>query len=635
MVRRPARRGTNAAAATDGVEPVGTIRRSQLVSTFGIGAIVDLEKGSFMPMGLEDWERVNGYPSLRIGERRLEEMLGVSHFRLGPIQEPIPGSSMVRARSAAPAVRFPEFHECPRCHRIGTLERPFETAADGVRLQCTAHTKPIYTNPVRFVVACRRGHLSDFPWSWWAHRDREGGECERPALYLKSRGRSASLSDLYVSCEACSTPEKPVSRSMGDAFGADVLSGSECSGYRPWLGNREHDCPETKRTLQRGGSNVHFPVVCSTLSIPPDSEAINQILEELRMVLDATPPDAVPQVLQGIAANYDIDAERLVRAWQQINTGAAGYAGLTEKMARSEEYAALSETKHDDPIGHIVPQFENTVLDPPAALAPYFDIIGAVSRLREVRALAGFSRIEPYPVSAENVAQAIADGKVSPLSKTNRNWLPGAEIRGEGIFLRFRTDVIDEWAATQGPALAQRLADIEARSQAVADKRGYTRDYAITARLLVVHAFAHALIRQISVECGYSAAALRERLFVSEPEGSRTAENGVLIYTGSPDSEGSLGGLVRLAEPDLLEPIVLRALQNSSWCGSDPVCLETDPSQSGDRVSGAACHCCLLLPETACEKFNRELDRTMLVGSADRSFQGFFHELLEQLEWQS
>jgi hypothetical protein len=111
--------------------------------------------------------------------------------------------------------------------------------------------------------------------------------------------------------------------------------------------------------------------------------------------------------------------------------------------------------------------------------------------------------------------------------------------------------------------------------------------------------------------------------------------NGVLIYTGSPDSEGSLGGLVRLSTPDLLQPIVLRTLANAGWCGSDPVCLETDPAQSGDRISGAACHCCLLLPETACERFNRELDRAVLVGDADQSFAGFFGNLMPEAEWQS
>jgi hypothetical protein len=256
-------------------------------------------------------------------------------------------------------------------------------------------------------------------------------------------------------------------------------------------------------------------------------------------------------------------------------------------------------------------------------LAKWFDLVGAVSRLREVRVLAGFSRIDPYPVSGERVREAIADGNVSPLSRAPLRWLPAAEIRGEGIFLRFRTEAIESWVAAS-PQLRHRIEILEARSAAIAAQRGYVRDYVITARLLLVHSFAHALIRQISIECGYSSSALRERLFVSEATEGQGPMNGLLVYTGSPDSEGSLGGLVRLADPDLLEAIVLKTIASASWCASDPVCRETDPQVSGERVSGAACHCCLLVPETACEKFNRELDRTLLAGDADGRWVGFF-----------
>jgi hypothetical protein len=315
--------------------------------------------------------------------------------------------------------------------------------------------------------------------------------------------------------------------------------------------------------------------------------------------------------------------EPLLVAWRTLLSLETGQAGLTERIARAEEYAALSEDRDDPLVAGVVPQFRNAVLVPPPALAPWFDLVGAVSRLREVRALAGFSRIEPYPVSAEDVAEAIRQGSVSPLSRGPKNWLPAAEIRGEGIFLRFSADTIDRWVDAN-PAVLERTAELDAQSEAIAARRGYVRDYRITPRLVLVHSFAHALIRQISIECGYSASALRERLYVSEATDSSPPMNGVLIYTGSPDSEGSLGGLVRLAAPELLEPVLMRTLASADWCGSDPVCLESEPALAGERVSGAACHCCLLLPETACEKFNRELDRTMLVGDASGRFSGFF-----------
>lgn len=625
--RRPPHGGAPVIA---GVEPLGKVRRSQLISTYGIGAIVDLEKGSYMPMGLEDWESVTRLPSLTISEARLQAQLGVTHFRLPPVSEDVGVSGYIDPAHAAPAVRFPEWHQCRYCNRIGTEGNPFQLAIDGIRLECVACSglgKKSYPTPVRFIVACRKGHLDEFPWVWWAHRRFDGGACSQPALELKSRGKSAALADLYVRCKTCSSSE-----SMGDAFRPDSLRGINCHGIRPWLHDRQANCDAPPRVIQRGASNVHFAVVASALSIPPVSEGMFQIIEGQWLTLSAIPEEAVLPVLNSLASQYGVPPDGLMAAFREKRKIEGAQGERTDADSRAEEYAALSSDRDDPVVGGIVPQFTNLVSEPPDALAPWFDLIGEVSRLREVRALAGFSRIEPYPVSAEGISNAIRDGHISPLSKSPRNWLPAAEIRGEGIFLRFRTEAIDQWIASN-PGLENRVRILEQRSASVAAERGYLSEYQITARLLLVHSFAHALIRTISVDCGYSSSAIRERLYVREAGAGVPAMNGVLIYTGSPDSEGSLGGLVRLADPSHIERIVMQAIDSSRWCGSDPVCLETDPAQSGDRISGAACHCCLLLPETACEKFNRELDRTMMVGSHNPSepsgWHGFFGTELE------
>ena len=625
--RRPAHGGAPVIA---GVEPLGKVRRSQLISTYGIGAIVDLEKGSYMPMGLEDWESVTRLPSLTISEARLQAQLGVTHFRLPPVSEDVGVSGYIDPAHAAPAVRFPEWHQCRYCNRIGTEGNPFQLAIDGIRLECVACSgrgKKSYPTPVRFIVACRKGHLDEFPWIWWAHRRRDDGACSQPALELKSRGKSAALADLYVRCKTCGSSE-----SMGDAFRTDSLRGINCYGIRPWLHDRQANCDAPPRVIQRGASNVHFAVVASALSIPPVSQGMFQIIEGQWLTLSAIPEEAVLPVLNSLATQYGVPPDGLMAAFREKRKIEGAQGERTDADSRAEEYAALSSARDDPVVGGIVPQFTNLVSEPPDALSPWFDLIGEVSRLREVRALAGFSRIEPYPVSAECIANAIRDGHISPLSKSPRNWLPAAEIRGEGIFLRFRTEAIDQWIASN-PGLENRVRILEQRSVSVAAERGYLSEYQITARLLLVHSFAHALIRTISVDCGYSSSALRERLYVREAGAGVPAMNGVLIYTGSPDSEGSLGGLVRLADRSHIERIVMQAIGSSRWCGSDPVCLETDPTQSGDRISGAACHCCLLLPETACEKFNRELDRTMIVGSHNPSepsgWHGFFSTELE------
>jgi hypothetical protein len=603
------------------------VRRSQLISTYGIGAIIDLEKGSFMPMGLEDWEGSTRDPSLTIREARLEAQLGVNHFRLAPVAQQIEGSRRVQAHSTAPAVRFPEWHECSKCHRLGKAEEPFELADDGSRLVCRAHgSSRVYTTPVRFVAACHKGHITDFPWEWWAHRRRPEGICENPTLFLMSRGRSASLADLYVECRSCRTGSGPTSQSLGNAFGSESLTGFKCTGWRPWLHDRQSDCDAHPRVIQRGASNVHFPVIASALSIPPVSDGAFQIIEGNWMVLGALSSEAIEHVLKTLSESYNVEAELLFAAYRKKKSIESGLSDLSDLASRKEEYAALSADRDDAVLGGMVPHFQNLVVVPPISLLGAFDLVGAVSRLREVRALAGFSRIDPYPVSTEQVSQAITDGFVAPLSKEPRNWLPAAEIRGEGIFLRFNTAAVDVWIQNN-PNLVARISVLDAISARTAAERGYARSYSITPRLLLVHSFAHAFIRQISIECGYSSSALRERLYISEASDASPAMNGVLVYTGSPDSEGSLGGLVRLAEPGLLELITKRTIASVRWCGSDPVCLETDPAQSGDSVSGAACHCCLLVPETACEKFNRELDRTMLVGSFDGEFAGFFDML--------
>lgn len=601
-------------------ESVGKVRRSQLVSTYGVGAIVDLEKGSFMTMGLDDWEFVTKVPSLSINEDRLQQLLQVDHFRLAPIGVELSPGRVDRAR-AIPVVRFPEWHQCPKCFRIGKESLPFELAANGSELECTGHQKPIKTTPVRFVVACTRGHIEDFPWEWWAHKGREGG-CDSPRLELKSEGKSAALADLYVRCKTCGARE-----SLGSAFRADSLKGRLCRGREPWL-HGHTDCSEQPRVIQRGASNAYFPVVASALTIPPASAAAFEIIGNYWTFLRAAPAESVVALIEGMAGQMGVSPGPLHSAYQEKKR----LEGQTDQpsiaSARRKEYEALCQDRTDDEdMGGIQAQFRNSVEEVPASLSSWFELVGAVSRLREVRALAGFTRIEPFPISAENIPAAQKSGRIAPLSKRAKSWLPGAEIRGEGIFLKFNTSAIEEWIANN-PGVQARARDLEYRSEALARERGYERDHTITPRLLLVHSFAHALIRVISLDCGYSSSSIRERLYVSEPSDGEEAMNGVLLYTGSPDSEGSLGGLVRLAEPSLLVGLIDRTIRSAQWCGSDPVCLETDPAQSGDRVSGAACHCCLLVPETSCEKFNGELDRTMLVGRRtdghEESWQGFF-----------
>jgi hypothetical protein len=143
----------------------------------------------------------------------------------------------------------------------------------------------------------------------------------------------------------------------------------------------------------------------------------------------------------------------------------------------------------------------------------------------------------------------------------------------------------------------------------------------ITPRLVLVHTFAHALVDQFALDAGYPAASLRERLYVGDDM------TGLLVYTASTDSAGSLGGLVAQGEPETLQQAFMAAVARASWCSADPICVETE-AQGADGLNLAACHACVLLPETSCEEMNVLLDRALLVGTPQDPTLGFFSQFL-------
>lgn len=591
------------------IKPIGAVRQSQAVTTFSIGAIVDFEAGSFMPMGLNFWPAtaIHG-PGSKVLEDRLAVLLDKKYFVLPPARQTVAGGADAEVKSeyALPASLFPEWHICshPECHRLGTLGNPFIIKETTGRMHCVAHGRD--TTPVRFVVSCRRGHLDDFPWVGWVHESR--GLCNNPRLRLLTSGDSLSLADLAVVCDGCGER-----RTLEGAFRGE-LAGYRCRGRRVWLGD-SCECGDPLTVLQRGSSSAHFQVSASALSIPPVSDTLSQILDEVWPAISASPVSVHRPIIEGIAAERGLPAQALLACYER-RMGVKASEGLTQADIRSQEYKALCDDVFEpNPLGGKVPHFENRTYSPTGRLSDWFDLVGAVSRLREVRVLTGFTRINP-PVGQD----PWKDRNVAPLSSASQEWLPAFEIRGEGLFIRFRADKLLTWLAI--PGVRERAATLHQMYSMLCDSRGQLVDRVITAHEVLIHTFAHALIRQLSVECGYAAASIRERIYCSESLGGADGMCGCLLYTGTTDSSGSLGGLVSLAEQGRLETIVHRTLDALGWCASDPVCSEQDPTAMGDRVSGASCHSCAALPETSCEKGNRELDRVFAVGNG--AVKGYF-----------
>jgi hypothetical protein len=605
---------------------LGLLRRSAAASGFGPGAIIDFRAGdaaiSAVAAGLEEWDR--NFPpagvlhSQVIHEERLQKKLGVKGFRLPPIRDPQSERDQDRALFA---VRFPQWLQCPQCDLIGPEDLWSDRPGDPARwcAECTQKApgrNRVTVVPVRFVMACKAGHLDDFPWhTWVGHLE----SCKRRQGFLKLTSESAGLAGIILSCPTCHAR-----RSLDGIFSSSTWERfPNCRGRRPWLAGPNETCQLKARAVQRGASNLYFPVGESALSIPPWSDRLQEALGvHFDPIVNTLPEDRaayirilargdlapVLQELQMTPDDLTREIERRLGAHNVIDTG----------NLRLEEYRQFTGGV---PVQGPDREFEIRPQQVPDAIRPWFCRLVKVVRLREVRALTGFTRIDPPGnLTGPNIA-ALSAGAV-------RDWLPALEVRGEGIFLEFDPKALTHWEAIS--SVAERAARIDARRQAEWLER-YGPDAPlpepVTSRLVMIHTFAHALMRQLTLDCGYSSSALRERLYVSVGD---PAMAGVLIYTATTDDDGTLGGLQRQGDPARIGRTVLSALHAQAWCSSDPLCIE-DMMTAEDALSLAACHACALAPETACEEFNRFLDRALLVGAPGRPELGYFHSALQSL----
>lgn len=561
-------------------EVVARIRRSSLVSTFGVGALVPSQEDSFMICGLDEgWSS-----SETISEPRLAASLGVREFRVPPSG---------RRGEDIPAVRFPEWVLCPRCRALGPH---YEICVKGSR-RCGKCSSATMVSPSRFVACCANGHIEEFPYRAWSH-GRANVAHDGHALRLLSQGRSSALSDLVVAC-ACGA-----SRSLEGAFALTAFQGlKRCSGARPWLGDEESGCTENLRTLQRGSSNVWFAEVRSAISIPsvPDpAEAF--VVPQLKNYADDVTSAQIAAILK--------PPEGISRDEIQVAIDRARGAGepgdlKTEEDLRAEEYRALVHGLGDDADTSLfsAEEVDLTGTGIPQEVAR----VSAVGRLREVRALTGFSRVVP---SMSGVA-----GRPSPLVRSGRpSWLPAVQVLGEGIFVQLDPGALDAWCAGD---FAQGRAEMLTRSLEKVGEHSLGRRLSVSSQTLVLHTLAHALIDELALSAGYPAASLRERLYDGD------GQAGFLLYTATADSAGSLGGLVALSDPERFGQTLEAAIRRSRWCTSDPVCVESTAS-GVDGLNLAACHACVLLPETSCERFNLTLDRASLIGLPGQDAAGFF-----------
>ncbi len=594
----------------------GEIRKSQSITTYGPGALIDFPRMSGIVDGIDNWESTLGksnFNKLKIHERNLERILGKKFFVQPQTKED------KRFVNGITTERFPEYCYCPECgvlDRYYKIEKTRNNTTDYNRESfCGScydkNSRKVKLIPSRFVVSCKYGHLDEFPYDYWVHQ--KTGRCANPRLSIEISKRTNSLDGITIRCR-CGANE-----TLDGIMDKGALYRSKCFGSMPWLGKKDdykgwyseipkgETCDGELRVLQRGANNVYYPDIVSALTIPPYSSRIQRFLSsELDKLSEYNEmPDDLKKA--NFEYFYTSNQDRLRCSKEQF------YNELDFALGNNEDHIVLSDlvTGEYDALCDedcSDPDFLTIETEVPYEFRNLISQVKVVGRLREVQVLRGFKRIAPD------------ESELAPISKKPMAWLPGNELFGEGIFIRLNESEVSAWerrTASRYSALLKRAEGNFFASSKISE--GNTR-------YILLHTLAHLVIRELTMQCGYSAASLKEKVYSSG--NSDKPMCGFLIYTAAADSDGSLGGLARQGVTEKMRNILLELLENATWCSNDPICIDSK-GQGYASLNYAGCHACSLLPETSCESANVLLDRAAVIGTSDDVKQGYFYELLK------
>ncbi len=615
-------------------------RLSQLITTFGPGAMLDLPTRSVLIGGLERWD-MRERASTAIDEPRLAEMLERKLKDTGRLDEarklslrtpPVAVDIAGREPPGVAVTVFPTWFVCEAevqqkegggtDMRRRRLVRWQELNPSNGRRQFELESgKKIDITPIRFVAGCEKGHLQDIDWRRVVHGPTE---C-RESMWLVERGTSADPRDTLVECD-CGK-----SLSLEQAFAPHRLG--TCWGDRPWLGDRDPaGCTNPLRFLTRTATNTYFPQVATIISLPSGEDTLSRLVQthfdDLAATKSAEDVGLARRFNRALAASLEgySDADvfaRLQLFGAQVQQDASTAPRVPEFAVFASGHRVIGENRPDSRL--FAETLTRDVWD--ANHVPVcrgIKSLVAVHRLREVACLYGFTRFEAASTATDGEledVQLAVDG--APLS-LGADWLPAVEQFGEGLFIHFDENIIEEWLGrdTVKNRAGKLLTGYESWAALRGDRRASNPGLAYT----MLHSLSHALMAEIALECGYPASAMKERIYALANPLRRTHFDrcGVLIYTATSGNQGTLGGLVGTSAR--FSAILTSALARLEVCSNDPICADHEPASSTDdrALHGAACHGCLLIAETSCENRNLFLDRALLVDTMADQNSGFF-----------
>ncbi len=620
------------------VEP-GKLRPSQIITTFGPGSIINMEHDAIMLMGLHKWQENTDDKKYfqEINHPYLQNLLHVTFFKM---------PMTIKGDAAVPCISFPQYGVCPNpaCNRLQKHSKESTNKGGGFYCRFCSWGKSgqQHLYHARFVQICDNGHIDDFPWNRWAHKHdkKNKGGCkeskESEKLTFRSSGKSSGLGDYKVRCLHCNAIASCAGATDKKVLGRD-LGFNTCYAKQPWLGqsgkSQEKNCSETPYGVQTRASSIYYPSVSSALSIPSwihpvhdalqdkqgQSDTAVRVLRENGQSFDEIINSLKPTVFGKLLEEFSADEikKELELRYEQIPDETADLKNVLDV-----EFADLKNIKTrlikpsiDDPRIDVEPvSLEGDLIE-------YFDFLKKLNRITEIKVLRGFTRGKPPdPFAPEEFSKK--NEKFRPISPGSRKdptgntvpitWLPGVQNNGEGIFFSLNEKKLREWEEQK--KVKERFEGLRENYITSVEKQKRSKsEYIIDTfshpRYVLLHTLSHLLVRQLSMGSGYHEGDIQERIYHSKNT------NGVMLYTSSVSSQGSLGGLVRIGEGKRFLKILKDSIKQSTRCSRDPMCFENNPEKikkAGiitSNMGGSSCYSCTLLPETSCENFNNLLDR--------------------------
>ena len=623
------------------------LRRSQIITINGIGSLFVTKFGiGIIGAGLDYWfskkegENIDLDEYIIKDEWRLARTCNVRHFKIPPDFRPptIFSRETVNINIKLPYLRFPTWHFCQ--NRKCANMRQFSPTTSDMYLRC--HKCNGIMVQVPLISMCPDGHLDEFPYREWIERschkeDPERKKSHNMIKFIHTGGEG--VSGYMIKCECGAF------RSLNGSLGELDI---DCRGKEFW----NHDHKENKECTNknklhgtlRGATNLYYSNVRSSIFIPRGGPKLNDdIVQDFRIPLIRKSIEIMYQTLK--TEGKKLKAVHLKQN-DNVRETFVDYKNEDIDNVIESEFAEESQDSNDDNYDsssfkfaeyNFIKEKNDKIVDYEASeeildgkklinepINKYFDQIKLIKKLRETRALIGFSRVIPRNVDLEDSKRLLWKDK----SKINE-WLPAVKVYGEGIFLKFNETKIKDWEKNQ--SVLSRINKMRnnhknALEKDMRDVNEEKIDSFINPRYVLIHTFSHLLINKLSYYAGYSETALKERIYASLDNNNNMS--GLLIYTADGDSDGTMGGLVKLGRVNHISSIIEEALNDAKWCTIDPICMEAGsdntPGQGTHSVNLAACHNCCHIPETACENFNSFLDRGIICGSFDNPEIGYF-----------